>query len=304
MAAVVPEMAIIDPVRPAFISRQVREARLFFRDLRPAARGPLRVVCGGLERCAPDYCLDRRGFTYMALEFVWSGRAADWWRGRAFTLGLGTVFAYGPRVAHRVVADPRHPPVKYFVDFTGREAKELAAPLLSRGPGRCARPEVVRWLFEELIRAGMRPGHTGDLRCAAVLRTLLLTLADEVGPAVPQAAVGQATFLRVSNLIEQHALEIPNLRALAHRAGLDAAYVCRLFRRHGGESPYHALQRVRFARAAEVLQRPGTRVKEAAAAIGMADPYQFSRSFKRLYGLSPQAFQQYRRGEVAAPENR
>ena len=297
MAAVDPVMAKIDPVRPAFISRQVREARLFFRDLRPAPRGPLRVVCGGQERCAPDYRLDRRGFIYPALEFVWSGRAAGWWRGRPFSLGLGTVFAYGPRVAHRVPADPRQPPVKSFVDFTGREAAELVAPLLRRGPGVCARPDVVHWLFEELMRAGQRPGRAGDERCASVLRTLLLTLADELGPTAPRAAVGLATYLRVRALIEQHALEFTSLQELARRAGLDAAYVCRLFRRHGGESPYHALQRVRFARAAEVLQCPGARVKEAAAAIGMADPYQFSRAFKRLYGLSPQAFQQYRRGE-------
>lgn len=304
MAAVDPGMAEIDQSRPAFISRQVRESRLFFRDLRPAVRGPLRVVCGGWERCAADYGLDRRGFTYPALEFVWSGRASGQWRGRAFNLGMGTVFAYGPRVAHRVQADPRQPPVKYFVDFTGREAADLVAPLLRRGPGLCARPDVVHWLFEELIRVGMRPGRAGDERCAAVLRTLLLTLADEVGPAAPRAAVGPSTYLRVRTLIEQHGLEITSLRELARRAGLDAAYVCRLFRRQGGESPYHALQRMRFARAAEVLQSPGARVKEAAAAIGIADPYQFSRAFKRLYGLSPQAFQQYRRGEVTAPEHR
>ena len=38
--------------------------------------------------------------------------------------------------------------------------------------------------------------------------------------------------------------------------------------------------------------------KDAAAAIGMGDPYQFSRAFKRIHGLSPRAFQQYRRGHA------
>ncbi len=299
MAGFVLVMAKIDPARPAFLSRQVRDARLFFRDLRPARTGPLRVVCGGLERCAPDYRVSRAGFTFHAVEFVWGGAARGRWRGRPFDLGPGTVFAYGPRVAHTVLADARRPPVKYFLDFTGREAASLLAPLLRRGPGQCTRPEAVRFFFEELIQAGRVPGRAADERCAALLRAQLLTLAEETAADVgPGAGTGRATYQRVRELLDRRGLEITSLAQLSREAHLDPAYLCRLFRAHSGESPYRALQRLRFSRAAEHLLQPGARVKDAAAAIGWSDPYQFSRAFKRIHGLSPQAFQRYRHGET------
>lgn len=292
-------MAKIDLTPPAFISRQVRDARLFFRDLRPRRQGPLRVVCGGMERCAADYRIDRPGFTYYALEMVREGSGTGLWRGQPFRLEAGTVFAYGPRIPHRIAADPACPLVKYFIDFTGLDARGLLGPLLRRGPGHCARPDVAALLLEELIRAGSRPGRAGDERCAALLRALLLTLADDVGPVVARGTPSHnATYVRVHKLLESRTMEITSLTQLAREAGLDAAYLCRVFRQHGGESPYRALQRLRFARAAEWLLRPDARVKDAAAAIGMADPYQFSRAFKRIHGLSPRAFQRYRRGDA------
>jgi AraC-like DNA-binding protein len=302
MAPVDIRMAKIVAPRPAFLSRQVRDARLFFRDLRPARTGPLRVVCGGMERCAPDYRIDRAGFAFFAVELMREGHAGGSWRGRPCDLQPGMVFAYGPRVAHRIVADPARPPVKYFVDFTGREAGELVGPLLQRGPSRCARPDAVMWLMDELLRAGERPGPAGDERCAALLRALLLTLADEAVPAANRrAAAGQTSYLRVRALMDRRGPEITSLHQLAREAGLDAAYLCRLFRAQGAESPHRALQRVRFARAAECLLQPGARVKDAAAAIGLSDPYQFSRAFKRIHGLSPQAFQRYRGGNPEDP---
>jgi AraC-like DNA-binding protein len=300
MATVDLMMTNIDLPRPAFISRQVRDARLFFRDLRPRRPGPLRVVCGGMERCAADYRIDRPGFTYHALELVREGSGTGLWRGQPFRMKAGTVFAYGPQIPHCIAADSARPLVKYFIDFTGHEASALVAPLLRRGPGLCARPDVALLFLEEMIRAGYRPGPSGDKRCAALLRALLLTLADEVSPGAARGEPAvNVTYERVRALMERRAAEIKSLRQLAREAGLDAAYLCRLFRRHGGESPYRALQRLRFGRAAECLLRPGTRVKDAAESIGMSDPYQFSRAFKRIHGLSPRAFQRYRRGEAA-----
>ena len=302
MAGVDAVMAKIDPSKPSFRSRQVRETRLFFRDLRPRARGPLRVVCGGMERCSPEYRIDRPGFRFPALEFVREGRAVALWRGREVPLGPGSVLAYGPQVPHRIVADAQRPPVKYFVDFTGRDAGALLAPMLESGPAACARPEVVWMLFEELIRAGAAAGRAADERCAAVLRALLLTLADDLRPAARLGtAAGRRTYLRAREQLERRGLEFRTLGDLARAVGVGAPYLCRLFQAEGAESPWRAIRRVHFARAAECLLRPDLRVKDAAAAIGMADPYQFSRAFKRVYGVSPQAFKRYR-GAPGVPE--
>ena len=43
---------------------------------------------------------------------------------------------------------------------------------------------------------------------------------------------------------------------------------------------------------AELLGNQSMLVKEVAEAVGFADPYHFSRVFKRVYGIPPEAFSQ------------
>ena len=61
---------------PEFFSPHVREARRFYLDLAPPARQPLAVVCGGLERSAVDYSIDRADFPYFAIELVVRGKGS------------------------------------------------------------------------------------------------------------------------------------------------------------------------------------------------------------------------------------
>ena len=46
--------------------------------------------------------------------------------------------------------------------------------------------------------------------------------------------------------------------------------------------------------AAQRLQEPGTLVKQVAAELGFDDPFHFSRTFKNVFGLSPEAFRRLR----------
>jgi AraC-like DNA-binding protein len=47
--------------------------------------------------------------------------------------------------------------------------------------------------------------------------------------------------------------------------------------------------------AAQLLQDPEMAVKQVSSRLGFADPYHFSRSFKRVFGLSPEAFRRHQR---------
>jgi AraC-like DNA-binding protein len=46
--------------------------------------------------------------------------------------------------------------------------------------------------------------------------------------------------------------------------------------------------------AAELLHRPGALVKAVTGQIGLGDPFHFSRVFKSVFGLSPDAFRRLR----------
>ena len=45
-----------------------------------------------------------------------------------------------------------------------------------------------------------------------------------------------------------------------------------------------------MSRAAELLLDAGLKVVEVAAELGFSDPAHFSRSFKQVYGVSPERF--------------
>jgi len=48
--------------------------------------------------------------------------------------------------------------------------------------------------------------------------------------------------------------------------------------------------RLRMNRAAEKLRSPGVLVSEVADDLGFSDPFHFSRTFKRVFGVSPSSF--------------
>jgi AraC-like DNA-binding protein len=54
-----------------------------------------------------------------------------------------------------------------------------------------------------------------------------------------------------------------------------------------------------MARAASLLLDRALPVREVGTEVGFEDPYHFSKAFKRVYGLSPQAFRAGGRREGA-----
>lgn len=102
------------------------------------------------------------------------------------------------------------------------------------------------------------------------------------------------TYQRCRRHIDEHFREIDHLEGIAEACHIDAAYLCRLFRRYDHQSPYQHLMRLKMNLAAERLQRPGCLVKEVAADLGFSDAYHFSRVFKRVLGLAPAKFMRMR----------
>lgn len=281
---------------PPFISQQVRGARRFYLNLRPARSVDLAIVCGGWEDCAPDYAIDRPTFPFHSIEFVAAGGGELVLGGTRHELTPGTIFSYGPGVHHRIRCAPRQPLRKYFVDFAGRRAR----PILRQAglaPGTVVQVgagAAVRRAFDELIDTASAYDRfsTNSARLQFELLTLFIRRAAQAGPAAEAAA---RTFERCREYIETQYRTIRTVAEVAARCHLDVAYLTRLFRRFQGETPFRYLQRLQFQWAAERLQSTGCLVKTVADELGV-DPFQFSRSFRRIYGVSPSEFVQSHRG--------
>jgi AraC-like DNA-binding protein len=280
---------------PAFFSLQISEARRFFAPLSTAERRlPLRVLGGGVERCRPDYRIERSQFEFVGVEFVARGSGSVRLGENQFTLMPGMAFCYDGSVDHLIKSDDQNPLVKYFVSVEGPGVKPLLAEsgLL---PGRVAyslSPFSVLSVFDELIRSGMaRPGARWRRCCGALFEALLCVIADTRMSTPPRAYTSPAfdTYLLARRELNQSALVLHSARELAERVGVSEAYLCRLFARFSaGQTPYRLLLQLKMEYAARrLVSEPGLLVKQIASEVGFTDPFSFSRAFRSMTGRSP-----------------
>ncbi len=250
------------------------------------------VVCGGREQCSPDYRIDRESFKFHTIEFVAAGIGTLSIHGNHYVLRPGMIFHYGPRTPHVIETDPEFPLLKHFVSFTGHELTELLKhTVFRRGiPLYAARPFRIRSIFENLITTGNTQSRNRDALCTLLLRQLILMTDDTAMDAAMAASPAWQTYLRCRQHIERNFQDIATVKEAAGGCFVDQAYLARLFRRFAEESPLQLLNRLKMNKAADLLGNQRLLVKEVAEEVGFADPYHFSRVFKRVYGIPPETF--------------
>ncbi|MEM8912674.1 MAG: AraC family transcriptional regulator [Planctomycetota bacterium] len=277
-----------DP-EPDFVSSQVSEARRYYLNLRPSPAAALTVICGGVERTHPDYLIQRDGFAYYGMEMVTEGRGELTIDGHVHSLSPGLVFAYGPTTPHRIVNSPRQRMRKFYVDLAGHEAQALlrAAGLLEHSPVRVTRMNELVELFELLDREARSDLDGAEAVCGQLVRLMLAKVRQNglnESPAMPRA---YSTYERVRRHIETNYLVLHTIEQVAAACDLTPVHLSRLFRRFAGVNAYHFLLRRKMNHAAELLVEEGMLVKDVAEQLQFSDAFQFSRAFKRVYGISP-----------------
>jgi AraC-like DNA-binding protein len=162
----------------------------------------------------------------------------------------------------------------------------------------------MRRLLEEALTAwrGERPGRALLVDGLALQMLALAYQAPEADllrplPLRPHAPAALATANSQQALIREalgyltaHLGEPVTLDDLAGQASMHPSAFSRLFHRLVGVPPMRFLESLRLAEAERLLLNTELRVNEIASAVGYADPYHFSRVFRRRQGVSPSAF--------------
>ena len=276
----------------SFISKQVILGEYYFLNLRPAKGISGTVVCGGLEQCDPYYRVTRNRFAYHSIEYVAAGRGELGVNGKSFPLRPGAVFYYSPTTRHEITTNPEQPLVKYFVDFCGPRFTRLLArhPLEALSPCYLGPPSKIHELFASLQQSGRNTGDHTQAICACLLELLILHVADQALSQDDAESPAQQTYQRCRQLIESRFLVLHTLNDIAEACHINGPYLCRLFKRYGGESPCQMLLRLKMRHATDLLSGARPLIKQVAKTTGFVDPYHFSRVFKKVYGVSPRAF--------------
>jgi AraC-like DNA-binding protein len=277
---------------PSYFSSQVSEARRFFLGGDRTTGGI--VGGGGFERVRQDYLIDRPGLDFLGLEFVVAGRGKVTLSHGEFDLFAGVMFAYDAHRPHRITTDPNAPLEKYFIDLSPARGRQLMRQAqLATDRAWCAQsPADLRRLFDEILYYGASSNPSRRPICDSLMKIILLNAAPAAAPARQQLTQAFQSYQRCCRVIDQEAIELRSLKQLAERCGLDPSYLCRLFQRFDRDTAYDRLLRKRMDIAAARLYGSQASIKEIAHACGHSDPFNFSRSFKAVYGMSPSQFRQ------------
>lgn len=97
-------------------------------------------------------------------------------------------------------------------------------------------------------------------------------------------------IIRSARYIDGHYEESLSVSMLSHKAGMSESSYYEKFRKITSLTPMQYVKRIRLHRA-RLLIANAAGVTEAALTVGYNSPSQFSRDFRRTYGLTPSAFQ-------------
>jgi len=298
-----PGMDNIDRSEDAsLLAAQVAASRTFFLQLAGPWRERVSVALGGWELCRPDYRVERARYPYIVLELVVGGRGRVSLDGSEHRLEAGVCFASGQRTVCRIDTEADEPLEKFFFALAGPGATRALtrAGLLHGRARRVAALGELRELAEDVTREGRRHGAAAPAICARLAEVMLLKIGEEPARAASArfgsgAEGARENFERCRALVDQHAAAWSGLGDIAAAAKMDGSSVCRLFRRFLGVSPHQYLRRRKMALAAAFLLERGGRVQDAAARVGMEDPFHFSRAFRAVHGVPPSALLPARR---------
>jgi AraC-like DNA-binding protein len=90
--------------------------------------------------------------------------------------------------------------------------------------------------------------------------------------------------------IQEHLCESFTLADLARAACISRFHFARLFRTSIGYSPMEYVLKARMEAAMQMLARGDQKIATTAAALGFFDQSHFTRTFRRMTGVSPRAF--------------
>ncbi len=253
---------------------------------------------GGLRRLLDvEFFLQLDGATWIALD---DGTTIDLPPGHLAVIPPGLVHAWGHCPgAHLAVhadlhAQPRIEPMAMIANLArtvgpGRRTaswswtlrlggEDLLVPLVQR-----VDLDVWRALLAPLVDMYGARAHrsaASRLRAGAILSEAFARILATAGRPAGDPLLAQLAEAAASP-------EPPPVAALARRAGLGETAFRAAVRRLTGSSPRAHIERLRLDRAAYALRATDAPVARIAAEAGFADPFHFSRAFRRVFGRSP-----------------
>ena len=143
------------------------------------------------------------------------------------------------------------------------------------------------WLAMKVFREVQDSAPADDL----AVESLLAELVAAAARMPPESDRKSPVWLRrIIDKLEVDYAERLTLNDLSREAGVHPVHVSRVFRKCVGEGIGEHVQRLRVRAACEQMREPEASMADISFALGFADQSHFARTFRRVVGMTPNAF--------------
>lgn len=232
----------------------------------------LNPLTAGEHICDPGHSFGPAVRKYTLIHYVLSGKGMFYARGGAYPVEAGQAFLILPGEVTTYTADRDDPWHYRWIGFDG----ELTARFADLPPVFSLSVDI----FSKLLRVE-EDLSVAEYRISSELFRLYASLFS--------SEFGQNPYVRrTENHIRTAYMQPIRVEQIAKQLGLDRRYLARLFKAHTGKSMQEFLVDVRMEEGKRLL-KDGCSVAEAAQLVGYEDVSNFSKMFKKHYGITPAA---------------
>lgn len=273
---------------------RVLEAEYFYYDTAPDYNKDLAIVCGGYEKCAPDFDINRSNYPYCFVKYTIRGKGVLEINGHSLPLRPGTLTGFEPGTAHHYKADPNDPMEHIFITFVGRQAAELFNKSMLGRNHFIEQTDIEPTLkvFQKILNIGLQKPPFSQEICCHYLCILLLELTASSANIVTQLSQSVRTYQKCKAYVDANFSQILSPGEVAEQCEIDVRYMAGLFKKYCHIPPSQYIMGLKLNKAANLLLTTDLKIKEVAGQVGFDDPYHFSKNFKQFHGRSPKHYRQ------------
>lgn len=246
----------------------------------PSAKFHFRERFEGSNEIIMIYCLDGEG----TIEFK-DQQKQEMLRGHFLCIPKNTF--------HRYYANEKNPWSILCIHF--HCSFEAHLPIKDRQMLVFSSPEKNHLLqrhFIDLFNIAEKDYSLGNMVCISQLLTLILTEAYLLDDGTSYDKQNQY-LTRCIHFMNEHLDQELSLDRLAKELNISPSYLSNIFRKYTEKSPVHFFIQLKMNQACKYLELTDLKIYEIAKKVGYADPYYFSRIFKRTIGSSPRSYRDH-----------
>ncbi len=269
-----------------------RDEILFHTPGRHAEAYPYKILVAGRTRFTAEDGLVTRRFHHHTLILSLSGRGLIEVAGQRFAAQAGSVvwLDTAMQYAHGCNADADH--WNYlWMSIDGHGLDAVFAFLRVGQQPVFASSSPAEPLFEQALAKLAHRSQTTDALSSAIVSQLVALLVAERGEQEEDSGE------RVQRLMRALRADIARnwqIEDMADISSLSASQLHRQFRQKTGTTPMDWIRHERMNLAKRLLTSTDAKISAVALSSGYADPYHFSRDFRRISGQSPSEFRRAR----------